>query len=116
MELTGKWKYREEYDYGTTEGELTLAQKGEELSGRIVFTDRIENEEEYMIQEFVRGWIHDRKVKLEAYEYDIVHAEHEVIYELDAWLGILLDEGTIKGISGDSQGVEGYFTFEKMEE
>ena len=99
MELTGKWRYREEYGYGMTEGELVLTQ-----------------EEEYMIQEFVRGWVRDRKVKLEAYEYDIIHSEHEVVYELDCWFGILLDEGTIKGISEDDQGVEGYFVFERMEE
>lgn len=116
MELTGKWMYREEYGYGMTEGELVLTQEGEQLSGRIIFTDRVEDEEEYMIQEFVRGWVRDRKVRLEAYEYDIIHAEHEVNYELDCWFGILLDSGTIKGISEDGQGVEGYFVFEKMEE
>ena len=116
MELTGKWRYREEYGYGMTEGELVLTQEGEQLSGRIIFTDRMDDEEEYMIQEFVRGWVRDRKVKLEAYEYDIIHSEHEVVYELDCWFGILLDEGTIKGISEDNQGVEGYFVFERMEE
>lgn len=116
MELTGKWRYREEYGYGMTEGELVLTQEGEQLAGRIIFTDRMDDEEEYMIQEFVRGWVRDRKVKLEAYEYDIIHSEHEVVYELDCWFGILLDEGTIKGISEDDQGVEGYFVFERMEE
>lgn len=116
MELTGKWRYREEYGYGMTEGELVLTQEGEQLSGRIIFTDRMDDEEEYMIQEFVRGWVRDRKVKLEAYEYDIIHSEHEVVYELDCWFGILLDEWTIKGISEDDQGVEGYFVFERMEE
>lgn len=115
MELAGKWRYREEYGYGTAEGELVLTQEGEELSGRIIFTDKMEDEEGYMIQEFVKGWVRDRKVKLEAYEYDIVHAEHEVVYELDAWFGILVDDATIKGISEDDQGIEGYFVFEKME-
>ena len=116
MELTGKWRYREEYGYGMTEGELVLTQEGEQLSGRIIFTDRMDDEEEYMIQEFVRGWVRDRKVKLEAYEYDIIHSEHEVVYELDCWFGILLDEGTIKGISEDDQGVEGYIVCERREE
>lgn len=116
MELTGKWKYREEYGYGMTEGELVLVQEGEQLSGRIIFTDRVDGEEGYMIQEFVRGWVRDRKVKLEAYEYDIIHSEHEVAYELDYWFGILLDDVTIKGISEDDQGVDGYFVFEKIEE
>lgn len=116
MELTGKWRYQEEYGYGMTEGELVLTQEGEQLSGRIIFTDRVDDEEGYMIQEFVRGWVRDRKVRLEEYEYDIIHAEHEVCYELDCWFGILLDDRTIKGISEDDQGVEGYFVFEKVEE
>lgn len=68
MELTGKWRYQEEYGYGMTEGELVLTQEGEQLSGRIIFTDRVDDEEGYMIQEFVRGWVRDRKVRLEAKE------------------------------------------------
>ena len=36
MELTGKWRYQEEYGYGMTEGELVLTQEGEQLSGRII--------------------------------------------------------------------------------
>lgn len=115
MDLTGKWRYREEYGYGMTEGELVLTQKGKKLSGRIIFTDTVEDEEGYMIQEFVRGSVQDRKVRLDSYEYDIIHAEYDVNYELDGWFGILVDDRTIKGMSMDQQGVEGFFVFEKIE-
>ena len=52
MDLTGKWKYKEDYGYGVAEGELFLKQEGNDLSGRIIFTDKLEGEEGYMVQEF----------------------------------------------------------------
>ena len=52
MDLTGKWRYIENYGYGVAEGELYLKQKGQMLAGRIVFTDKVEGESSYMIQEF----------------------------------------------------------------
>lgn len=116
MELTGKWRYRENYGYGTSEGELFLKQEGNKLSGRIVFTDKLDNEPPYMIQEFLTGEIDGLKIRLEALEFDVIHSEHTIIYELDSWFGLLLDDGVIKGVSSDDQGIEGYFVFEKMNE
>lgn len=54
MDLTGKWRYIENYGYGVAEGELYLKQKGQTLAGRIVFTDKVEGESSYMIQEFLK--------------------------------------------------------------
>lgn len=116
MNLTGKWKYVENYGYGVAEGELFLKQENEKLTGRIVFTDKLEREPAYMIQEFLVGDLEGRKVKLEAKEFDIIHAEFSVNYQLDSWFGILVDDCTIKGVSVDDQGVEGYFQFEKVED
>lgn len=115
MDLTGKWKYIENYGYGVAEGELYLKQEHSDLSGRIVFTDKLEGTSAYMIQEFLKGSLEGRKVRLEAVEFDIIHADFKVSYELDSWFGLLLDENTIKGVSVDEQGVEGYFEFERVE-
>lgn len=115
MDLTGKWKYIENYGYGVAEGELYLKQENSDLSGRIVFTDKLEGTSAYMIQEFLKGSLEGRKVRLEAVEFDIIHADFKVSYELDSWFGLLLDENTIKGVSVDEQGVEGYFEFERVE-
>ncbi|MEG2791759.1 MAG: hypothetical protein RSA98_09295, partial [Odoribacter sp.] len=109
MDLTGKWKYIENYGYGVAEGELYLKQEGVRLSGRIVFSDKLEGEEPYMIQEFLTGSIKERKIRLDATEFDIIHSNFNVTYELDRWFGILVDERTIKGVSVDDQGVEGHF-------
>lgn len=115
MELTGKWKYVENYGYGIAEGELFLKQEGDLLSGRIVFTDKLEEEEPYMIQEFLTGEIDELKIRLDAQEFDIIHADHQIVYELDSWFGVLVDECTIKGVSMDDQGIEGHFVFTKID-
>ena len=109
MDLTGKWRYIENYGYGVAEGELYLKQKGQTLAGRIVFTDKVEGESSYMIQEFLKGELEGRKVRLEAVEFDIIHSEFPITYQLDHWFGLLVDDNTIKGVSKDGQGVEGYF-------
>jgi len=113
-DLTGKWRYTENYGYGVAEGELYLKQEGTGLSGRIVFSDKPEGETPYMIQEFLTGEIDGRKVRLEAKEFDIIHSDFSVVYKLDSWFGLLVDEETIKGVSVDDQGIEGYFEFTKL--
>ena len=115
MDLTGKWKYFENYGYGVAEGELYPKQTGDGLTGRIVLTDRLKGEASYMIQEFLKGCLEGRKVRLEAKEFDIIHADFSVSYELDSWFGLLVDENTIKGVSVDDQGIEGNFEFCKVE-
>ena len=111
MDLTGKWKYKEDYGYGVAEGELFLKQEGNNLSGRIIFTDQLEGEEGYMLQEFLVGTLEEHKVKLDAEEFDVIHSDHEVQYELDSGFGVLVDDDTIVGVSKDGQGIEGKFTF-----
>ena len=115
MDLTGKWKYTEDYVYGKTVGELYLRQCGEKLSGRLVFTDYVEEEEPYMIQEFLEGEISDRRIYLEAIEYDIIYSETPISYELDHWVGVLIEDTHIKGASMDEQGIPGNFEFIKID-
>lgn len=116
MNLTGKWKYYESYTYGVAEGELYLKQDGKQLSGRIVFTDRLKDGDSYMIQEFLQGEVEFRKVRLVANEFDIIHSDYSISYELDSWFGLLVEDELIKGVSVDEQGIEGYFVFEKVKE
>lgn len=114
-DLSGKWKYTEDYGYGLIEGELMLKQEGALLSGRIIFTDCSGPDDEFMIQEFLTGEIEGLKVRIKAVEADVIHSDSPVNYELDSWFGILVDEDTIKGVSQDEQGIEGSFVFERME-
>lgn len=47
MDLTGKWRYIENYGYGVAEGELYLKQKGQMLAGRLCL--RIKSKERVLI-------------------------------------------------------------------
>ena len=116
MNLTGKWRYFENYGNGVAEGELYLKQEGKELSGRFVFSYSLSGEVPYMIVDFLTGILEEKKVKLEATGFDVIHADFPVSYELDYWFGLLVDETTIRGVSRDEQGIEGYFVFEKLQD
>jgi hypothetical protein len=111
--LTDKWIYHEEYDNGEAEGELFLSQEGEQLSGKIIFTDHPDDGEASMIQEIVAGTLDQRKVRIDALEFDVIHSEHALNYELDRWFGVWVDEDTIIGMSVDEQGVEGHFVLKR---
>ena len=114
LDLTGTGSYEEEYTNGKAKGELYLRQEGEKLSGRVVFTDQIQGEEPYMIQEFMEGSISGRKIKLEAKAYDVIHSESEICYDLDRWIGVVLRDHYITGMSTDKQQADGYFTLKKL--
>ena len=114
--LTGKWLYEENYGYGSAKGELLLTQNGKILSGKIIFSENVEDEETFMIQEKLEGEITLNRIRLKATEYDIIHSDTEISYELDSWNGMLINETTIEGDSLDDQGVSGSFKFEKVTE
>ncbi len=113
--LSGKWIYEEDYSFGTAKGELFLKQIGKQLRGKIIFIENVDTPESAMIQEFVEGQIKGNHIILQATEYDIIHSEQNVFYELDCWKGNLLNEFTIEGESIDNQGIYGSFIFTKVQ-
>ncbi len=112
--LSGKWLYEEDYSYGKAKGELFLKQIGKLLVGKIIFIENIDSSNSIMVQEFLEGEINGSRIILQATEYDIIHSDHTISYELDCWKGVLLNEYTIEGESLDSQGTYGNFTFQKI--
>lgn len=114
IDLSGKWKYTEDYGYGLANGELHISQEGTKIKGKIIFTDRLKDEDPFMIQEFVEGSIINNKIVIDAIDWDIIHSEKEIIYELDSWSGDIISEILIKGKSMDDQGIEGNFEFKKI--
>ena len=112
--LTGKWIYEEDYGYGSAKGELLLTQNGKNLSGKIIFSENAEDDEVFMIQEKLEGVINLNRIQLKAIEYDIIHSDFDIRYELDSWDGMLINETTIEGDSLDDQGISGNFKFERV--
>jgi len=114
VDLSGKWRYSEDYGYGLANGELHISQEGTRVKGRIIFTDSLHEEESFMIQEFVEGVVINNKFILDATEWDLIHSESEIEYELDSWCGDIVTDSLIQGKSVDEQGIEGKFEFEKI--
>lgn len=114
MDLTGKWKYKERYEFGRADGELFLEQEGNQLSGKIVLMDRPKKGKAYMLQEKIRGEVVEHKVRLHTYNVDIIYSEEEIVYMPDYWFGILVDDNTIAAASVDEQEVEGDCMFERV--
>lgn len=112
--LTGKWIYEEDYGYGTAHGELILVQEGKKLSGKIIFSENADSNETFMIQEKIEGEINQNRIKIRATEYDIIHADYDIRYELDSWEGMMINETMIEGESLDDQGIAGSFRFTKI--
>jgi len=112
--LSGKWLYEEDYSYGKAKGELFLKQIGKRLIGKIIFLENIDSTNSVMVQEFLEGEINGSRIILQATEYDIIHSDQTIFYELDCWKGVLLNEFTIEGESLDNQGIYGSFTFLKV--
>jgi hypothetical protein len=115
IDLSGKWKYKEDYGHGVATGELHLNQQGSRVKGRIIFTDTVREQEPFMIQEFVEGEIVDNKLILDAFSWDIIHSDKDIAYELDSWCGDIISDSSIKGRSMDERGVEGRFELSKID-
>ena len=114
MNLSGKWNYKENYSNGTSVGLLIIEHVDDLIMGHIIFSDKVRGETPYMIREFVKGSVKDSRIKLVATEYDIIHSDFELTYELDRWFGTIKTENLILGASLDDQGIEGRFRFERV--
>ncbi len=114
IDLNGKWDYTENYGYGMAKGVLYIVHNGDSIEGRIIFTDTIFSERySPTIQEFLKGRLEGGRLILNAVEYEIIHSEEELSYELDSWDGNIISQNLITGESLDEQGIEGSFEFKR---
>lgn len=113
IDLKGKWHYTENYGFGLAKGVMHIYQNGDTIEGKIIFTDTVYGETSFMIQESLEGRVEGDKLFLRAVDFDVIHADEELSYELDSWEGDVLSETLIRGISTDEQGIEGEFEFKK---
>lgn len=86
------------------------------MSGRIIFTDKLEGEEGYMLQEFLVGRLEEHKVKLVPKSLILFIPNTRSSTSWIVGLGILVDADTIVGVSNVGQGIEGKFTFTERKE
>lgn len=114
MDLTGRWRFKEEFDFGVDEGFAVIEHKGNKLSGVLEFTEYIQEEAPFKIKCNISGFAEGEKVILKVDEYEIIDTKEEIEYYAETREGIINSNGQIVGSSEDDQGVCGVFVFEKL--
>jgi hypothetical protein len=112
-DLTGFWRFREEFDTGEDLGEARLFQRGKNLSGHLVFKEMIPGEPSMFIRTKLTGKIENGKVHLNETSV-IVLSEGHGDYVPEERTGLLNAMGQIVGSGEDRQGVHGVFVLERI--
>ncbi len=113
INLTGRWRFEEDFGFGKDSGYAEIDQKGKHLKGILRFTEQIDGEETFIVKQEVTGKIIGTKVNLKSHSCEILFSDEDIIYELDTWVGEFLPNGKIVGNSLDSEGTGGSFVMER---
>ncbi len=112
INLSGKWKFREEFVAGMDEGYAIFTQEGNLINGELIFTEKIEDEMPFEVCCSLEGNLSDNSLVLDVVEFS-VKSEEEIEYFPERREGIINANGQIVGSSEDEQGVCGFFVFER---
>jgi len=113
-DISGKWKFTEEFECGTDEGYAYLTQDGEEINGYLEYKEAIEDEEPFMVKQVVSGTIHNNQISLKGNSVTSPDGSPINDYNLDTMHGTLTHEGKIVGHSFDSEDICGVFVMERL--
>lgn len=113
--LTGRWTFNEDFGFGKDEGFVELTQVGEALTGLVVYTERIEDETPFRVQQHIVGGFDGVNLKMTGINVELLDIEKEFEYHLDTWEGILNASNQIVGHSYDDHDCFGVFVMEPIE-
>jgi len=113
INLTGRWRFEEDFGFGKDSGYAEISQNGKLLKGVLRFSEQIDGEETFIVKQEVSGKINGTKINLKSHSCEILFSNEDIIYELDTWIGEILPTGKIVGNSRDSEGTGGSFTMER---
>lgn len=113
INLTGRWRFEEDFGFGKDSGYADLSQRGNHLKGVLRFSEQIDGEETFIVKQEIAGQIHGNKIHLKSHSCEILFSDEDIIYELDTWEGELLPDGRIAGNSCDAEGTGGEFMMER---
>ncbi|MEI6141759.1 MAG: hypothetical protein WCP85_20980 [Mariniphaga sp.] len=113
INLTGRWRFQEDFGFGKDSGYAELFQIGNHLKGVLRFSEQIDGEETFIVKQEVSGKINGKKIRLKSHSCEILFSDEDIIYELDTWHGDVQPDGKIIGVSSDAEGTGGLFTMER---
>ncbi len=113
MDISGKWKYEEDFGFGKDHGEAFFEQQGDRFSGYLKYTESIEDEADFTIHQTVEGTVSNEEIIFRGTSIEML-SDTKMEYNLDTWEGILTPEGKIVGSSYDNHEVFGVFVLERL--
>lgn len=114
MDLTGQWHFFEQFEAGFDMGYAIFQQKGERISGTLVYIEYIYDDGSFLISIEVEGDVYDDRLMLRGKSYEILESPYEIEYCLDDRIAELTDLNRIEGHSVDDQNLEGRFVLRRL--
>ncbi|MEN8138016.1 MAG: hypothetical protein ABFR62_06255 [Bacteroidota bacterium] len=114
MNITGHWKYSEDFEFGESIGNVKLIQVEDSVYGEFSFTEKVENDYEIEVFEKVKGDITEGKVLLKSIEVKAKEKGRVVDYIPNNFELHLVSENKLVGSTFDSEEVCGVFTLERL--
>lgn len=112
--IEGRWIFNEDFGYGKDEGFAELNQEGDIIKGVVVYTERIDDEIPFRVQQEVEGTYDGLNLKLEGTSVELLDVEMQFEYHLDTWEGTLNVNNQIVGHSYDDHDCFGVFVMEPI--
>ena len=112
--ISGRWSFTEDFGFGKDEGFAEFIQEGENITGVLVYTERIEGETPFRVQQDIQGTFNGQELKITGTAVEILDAEEEIEYHLDCWEGIMNEKNQIVGHSYDDHECFGVFLMEMI--
>jgi len=113
-DLTGFWRFHEEFDHGEDIGEARLFQNGKQLSGYMVFKEVIPDEPVMYIRVKIEGKVDGTQVTVSESSVVVLSGGENTSYEPEERTGLINAMGQIVGSGEDAQGVNGIFVMERI--
>lgn len=113
-DLTGFWRFKEEFDYGEKVGEARLFQEGNHITGNLIFKERLHEGDSMMVRTILSGSCSEGKVTLNDTGYAVLFGHPDDEYLLEEREGALNNKGQIVGSVMDKDAVGGVFVMDRI--
>lgn len=113
MDISGNWTYKEDFEYGKSEGEVKITQSGNAITAIFTFTEKVENNYQIEVVEKTKGKIADGRVLLESTEVKALQNGKEIDYLPNSFEVHLVSENKLVGSTFDSEDVCGVFVLDR---
>lgn len=112
-DISGKWKFTEEFECGVDSGYAYLAQNENYITGYLEYEEKIEDEDPFFVRQDISGDITGHQISFQGVKVTDINGNILPDYNLDTLDGTITHEGKIVGHSFDSEDICGVFVFER---